>query len=303
MRFSLIAAALAAATLWASAAAGAEGDLSEASPAELQQIIREIPDNAPPGEPALRRAEAMYRLGDLQGDMAMIRAGADLSRRVLNAQEAGSHGALWVAANKNLGTALVMLARRSGDPARLDEAIQSFDAAVVFARDSVPGEWPGLINSLAIAQWTRGKLTKDAHVLRKGTETFREALNQDAVPLGERERMRLEVNLASALVDLSTVARTDEPLDEAVTRLDSALARVANLDMESQKAIIEGNLGQALTMRGWTRKSIADLERAVTLIKQAITYWASVGATDAQHDSEANLRQAHHLMAELYNAR
>ncbi|MBI1180287.1 MAG: hypothetical protein GC201_06985 [Alphaproteobacteria bacterium] len=277
--------------------------LSEASPAELERIIQQTPAQGVPDEALLRRAEALYRLGDLQGDLAQIRAGADLSRQVLAHQESGSHGALWVAANKNLGTALVMLARRSNDQGQLDQAIAAFDAAVVFARDSVPEEWPGLINSLAIAQWSRGSMARDPAMIRKATATFRSALEQDKVPVGDRDRMRIEVNLASALVELSSLSKNDQPLDEAVDRFSAALDRVGRLDMPSQKAIIEGNLGQALTVRGWGRKSTADLERSVDLTKQAIDYWESVGATDARSEAEANLRQTYQLLTQLYESR
>ena len=103
-------------------AIAAEPDLSDANPADLQAVIAKIPATGAPTEQALRRAEAMFRLGDLSGDVGMIRRGADAASAVLASLETGGRGALWVAANKNVGTALVMLARRTNDRGRLDEA-------------------------------------------------------------------------------------------------------------------------------------------------------------------------------------
>ncbi len=285
----------------AGAVRAAESDLSEASPAELEAVISRIPANAQ-GEAALRRAEALFRLGDLRGDVAMIRQGAAASGAVLAALETGGRGALWVTANKDLGTALVMLARRTNDRSRLDEAIAAFESATLFARDSLPDQWAGLMNSLAIAQWTKGTMARDVASVRQATDTFRTALEK-ATGLDPRERVRIQVNMASALVEIATVGSDPAPVEEAVTMLDAALASAGSLGLPAQTAIIQGNLAQALTVRGWHRQAAADVEKAIELAKAAIAYWDSVGATDARDSTEANLRQSYQVLTELYNAR
>ena len=299
----LVALATLAVLLFAGGVRAAVQDLSEASPAELQAVISQIPARGAPAEQALRRAEAMFRLGDLRGDVGMIRDGAAAAGAVLSSIEAGGRGALWVTANKDVGTALVMLARRTNDRARLDEAIAAFESAALFARDSQPEQWPGLMNSLAIAQWTKGSMAKDVAAMRKATETFRAALDDKAAPLSDREKVRIQVNMASALVEMSTVGNDPGPAGEAVDRLQAALATVGSLNLPAQKAIIQGNLAQALTVRGWHSKTASDLEQAVVLSKAAIAYWDSVGATDARDDAEANLRQSYEVLTEIYNAR
>ncbi|MEN3952466.1 hypothetical protein [Iodidimonas sp. SYSU 1G8] len=281
----------------------AEADLSNASPAELEALIQQSPARGAPSDASLRRIEAMYRLGDLRGDTTMIRAGADAASAALSALEAGGRGALWVTANKHLGTALVMLARRGNDRTRLDEAIAAFESATLFARDSVPEQWPGLMNSMGIAQWTKGNLARDPSQVRQAAATFRSALDNGAVPVSDREKIRLQVNLASALVDLATMASEEAPLDEAIERYNAALASAAAMGGGTQQAILQGNLAQALTIRGSNRRSIDDLEQAVKLTKTAIAYWTSIGATDALNEADANLRQTLALLTELYNAR
>lgn len=300
---SLIILAALAGVLSAGMARAAATDLSEASPADLQAVISQIPARGAPAEQALRRAEAMFRLGDLRGDVGMIRDGAAAAGAVLSSIEAGGRGALWVTANKDVGTALVMLARRTNDRARLDEAIAAFESATLFARDSQPDQWPGLMNSLAIAQWTKGSMAKDVVAMRKATETFRAALDDKVAPVSDRERVRIQVNMASALVEMSTVSKDPGPASEAVTSLQAALAMVEPLNLPAQKAIIQGNLAQALTVRGWHTRAAADLEQAVDLSKAAIAYWDSVGATDARDDAEANLRQSYEVLTEIYNTR
>ncbi|MEN3975187.1 hypothetical protein [Emcibacter sp. SYSU 3D8] len=298
-----IIAALVLAASAASAAVAAEADLADASPAELQAVIERIAPAGAPSDQALRRAEAMFRLGDLNGDVGLIRRGADAASAVLSSLESGGRGALWVAASKDVGTALVMLARRTNDRSRLDEAIAAFESAALFARDSQPEQWPGLMNSLAIAQWTKGSMAKDAAALKLAHQTFREALSDRAIKPDDRERVRIQVNMASALVEMAMLTNEAAPADEAVTQLRAALAMAATLDLPAQTAIIQGNLAQALTVRGWHNKAAADVEQAVELGKAAISYWDSVGAIDARDDTEANLRQSYQVLTELYSIR
>ena len=297
----VMALALAAGGSGAALAAGA--DLSDASPSELQAVIQGIPATGAPSEQALRRAEAMFRLGDLSGDVGMIRKGADAAGAVLSSLETGGRGALWVTANKNVGTALVMLARRTNDRARLDEAIAAFESAALFARDSQPDQWPGLMNSLAIAQWTKGTMAKDPAAMKQANETFRAALSDPAIKPSDRERVRVQVNMASALVEMAMLNNDVTPIDEAVTELQAAMVTVDTLNLPAQKAIIQGNLAQALTVRGYHNRVAADVEQAVELGKAAVAYWESVGATDARNDTEANLRQSNEVLSELNGAR
>lgn len=293
---------LLAATL-SGAVMAAEPDLSDSSPAELQAVIAKIPATGAPPEQALRRAEAMFRLGDLSGDIGMIRRGADAASAVLASLETGGRGTLWVAANKDVGTALVMLARRTNDRGRLDEAIAAFESAALFARDSQPDLWPGLMNSLAIAQWTKGSMAKDVAAMTKANETFRSALSDPSIKPGDRERVRIQVNMASALVEMAMLSNDVAPTNEAVTQLRAALAMVDTLNLPGQKAIIQGNLAQALTVRGAHNKVTADVEEAVVLGKAAVAYWDSVGATDARNDTELNLQQSYGVLTELYSIR
>lgn len=301
MRITSVTALLAAAIVFAGAAAAQ--DLSEASPAQLQAVIGQIPASGAAPEAALRRAEAMFRLGDLRGDVTMIRQGSDAAGAVLSSLETGGRGALWVTASKDVGTSLVMLTRRTNDRSRLDDAIAAFESAALFARDSLPDQWPGLMNSLAIAQWTKGSMAKDVTAMRQAAATFRSALDDSKTPISDREKVRIQVNMASALVEVATVSNDPAPASEAVTRLQQALATAATLNLPAQTAIIQGNLAQALTVRGVHTRTPADLEQAAALGKQAIAYWDSVGATDARDDVAANLQQTYSLLTDLYNAR
>ena len=222
---------------------------------------------------------------------------------MLASLETGGRGALWVTANKDLGTALVMLARRTNDRSRLDEAIAAFESAALFARDSQPDQWPGLMNSLAIAHWTKGSMARDVAAMKVANQTFRSALSDPTIKPVDRERVRIQVNMASALVEMAMLSKDVAPTDEAITQLRGALSMVETLDLPGQKAIIQGNLAQALTVRGAHNRVAGDVEEAVELGKAAVAYWDSVGATDARNDTEANLRQSYQVLTELYSVR
>ncbi len=69
----------------------------------------------------------------------------------------------WAMTQNNLGNVLQTFGERTGDTARLDEAVAAYRAALeVFTRADMPKGWAGIHTNLAMALKTMGELSKSA---------------------------------------------------------------------------------------------------------------------------------------------
>jgi len=84
-------------------------------------------------------ANALYRQGDEFGDNKALRSAIDRCRHLIELFPREHDPLLWAAAQNTLGIALVTLGRRESRPARLEEAVAAFRAALKeYTRERVP---------------------------------------------------------------------------------------------------------------------------------------------------------------------
>src|SRR6187200_1505375 len=98
---------------------------------------------------------------------------------------AGRHD--WTAAQNNLGTALQSLGKRQSGPARLEEAVAAYRAALEeWTRERVPLDWAMTQNNLGAALSTLGERESGPARLEEAVTAYRAALEEwtrERVPL------------------------------------------------------------------------------------------------------------------------
>jgi tetratricopeptide (TPR) repeat protein len=82
----------------------------------------------------------------------------------------------WARTQTNLGVALRTLGEREGDPARLEQAVEAFRAALQErTRERVPLEWAQTQNNLGAALRSLGARKRQLQLLKEALEATRAA--------------------------------------------------------------------------------------------------------------------------------
>jgi tetratricopeptide (TPR) repeat protein len=82
----------------------------------------------------------------------------------------------WAMTQSNLGMALRSLGEREGDPARLEQAVAAYRAALQErTRERVPLQWARTQTNLGTALWSLGKRAGQLHLVKEALEVTRAA--------------------------------------------------------------------------------------------------------------------------------
>ncbi|MDA0339168.1 MAG: hypothetical protein O2910_04935 [Proteobacteria bacterium] len=278
----------------------ASDSLSNATPSQLEIILAETEAATAPPD-ALRRAEALYRLGNLRGNTVLIHDGIDTAQVVRGAHDKAIASEIWTDATRHVATALVMVGRLTAKIDLLDEAIGLFAEAAEVAEQTASPDWPVILNGQGIAYWSKGTLDNDPEPMQLAANVFAKALAEGNFDGQDAVRLRIKVNAASVLLERALLVDETGAMDSAITAFETAKSEAVALNLFGQKATIDVNHAQALALRDWKTKRISDVQDAISLYKEAIDYWDSIGADSARIEVEAGLRQAHRMLAQLYD--
>jgi tetratricopeptide (TPR) repeat protein len=177
----------------------------------------------------------------------------------------------WADTQYNLGNALSTLGDRESGPARLEEAVLAYEAALSeWTREGAPVDWAATQNNLAIAL---------AALARReiGTERLEAMLRAiDASLLDysrERDPIRwamIQNNLGNALAHLGRREGETERLELAVLTYESALSELTREQMPLEWAMTQVNLAGALADLGEREDSTERYEAALEAIEAAL---------------------------------
>ena len=174
-------------------------------------------------------------------------------------------------ARNNLGAALVTLGERDTGTQRLEEAVDSFRAALeVFTRDRAPLDWAMTQNNLGAALSTLGQRETDTRRLNEAVAAFRAALEEytrDRVPL---DWAMTQNNLGNSLTNLGRRETGTSRFKEAVAAYRAALQERTRDRVPLDWAMTQNNLGTALEALGVRESGTARLEEAAAAYGAAL---------------------------------
>ena len=170
-----------------------------------------------------------------------------------------------------LGNALQTLGERENDPARLEQAVAAYHAALEeYSRDRAPHQWALTQNNLGSALQTLGKRESDTGRLEEAVAAYRAALEEyirDRAPL---QWAATQNNLGNALLALGKRESDTERLEQAVAAYRSALKERTRDHVPLQWAMTQNNLGNALRTLGERESGTGRLEEAVATYRAAL---------------------------------
>ena len=207
-------------------------------------------------------ADALVDYGDKLGDNNALLAAITRYREAMPSRE--SHSTLWARVQNNLGTALQSLGERDGDSARLRQAVDAFNNALLeYTRDRAPLDWAMTQNNLGISLSRIAKNENESILLIQAIESFKDALleyNQDYTPI---EWATTHNNLGNALTDLGEYNSDTSLLQKAIESYKCALLVRTREQFPLSWATTLHNLGGAL-------RKLGEYQRDSTLLQQAI---------------------------------
>ena len=177
-----------------------------------------------------------------------------------------------------LGNALQTLGERENDPARLEQAVAAYHAALEeYSRDRAPHQWALTQNNLGNALATLGEREGDTERLEEAVAAYRAALEEyirDRAPL---QWAATQNNLGNALLKLGKRESNTTRLNQAVVAYRAALKEHTRDRAPLDWAMTQNNLGNALQTLGERESGTGRLKEAVA------TYRAALGERTRDH--------------------
>lgn len=201
-----------------------------------------------------------------------------------------------------LGAALATLGARETDTTRLEQAVDTYRAALTkLTQDRVPLDWAATQNNLGIALSTLGQREAGTARLEQAVTAYRAALTectQGRVPLGWATTQN---NLGTALQALGEREAGTARLEQAVDAFRAALTERTQGRVPLDWAMTQNNLGNALQTLGQRETDTTRLEQAVDAYRAALTERKQDRVPLGWAMSTGNLGIALSLLAERTN--
>ena len=218
-----------------------------------------------------KQAETLYRKGVDAGDNRALAAAVDRRNRIVALISREQAPLDWAAAQHELGEALFKLGEREPGPARLEEAVVAYRAALEErTRARVPSDRATTENDLGVALEALGERSAGAARLDEAVAAFHAALEERTRERVPFEWATTENNLGNALVALGARGGGAQQLEEAAAAFRAALQEWTRELAPVQWAATQNNLGNALVELGAREPGTARLEEAVAAYRTAL---------------------------------
>lgn len=227
-----------------------------------------LPDSTvPPLDPRANLAHAFgivaARIGEEENDLKMLEEAVAAYRVALP----GRDSAGWLDTQNALGSALRIIGSINDKPEPLEEAIETYMAALARCDSLSPG-WATTKNNLGIALRNLGELERNPKRIKAAIRAYRD-------PAHERRRNTpswalTQSNLGVALRYLHELTSDPRLLEEAVDAYQAALRVYTAADHPRQRARTQHNLAVALRHLGECRRDTGRVSEAIEIYRTAL---------------------------------
>ncbi|MBV8119445.1 MAG: tetratricopeptide repeat protein, partial [Alphaproteobacteria bacterium] len=248
----------------------------------FNQAAELVPSGHPDDTARYREQEAfaLYRQGGEGGDPSALKQSIEIWHIVLQYRTRERAPAEWAMTKTLLGNALQKLGEGETGTASLEEAVETYNAALE-VRDQAPLDWAMTENDLGAALERLGEREVETTHLTAAVAAYRAALEPGAVyyaALEEDARGRVswmvwagtENNLGAALQTLGERVGGTAELEGAVVAFRAALAEYTRDQTPLDWALTQLNLGNALKTLGEREGNTERFKDAVVAYQAAL---------------------------------
>jgi tetratricopeptide (TPR) repeat protein len=218
-----------------------------------------------------KEADALFRQGNEFGDNSALVATIDLRKQLLALRPRERYPPNWAMTQHELGVALVELGARESESARLEEAVEAFQAALTeWTREGATLDWAQAINDLGIANLRLGERESGTNHVDEAIADFHAALEvrtRERVPF---DWAQTQTNLGIALTMLGKRDSRMTQLIDAVGAFRMALDVYTRDRLPLKWAMTQNGLGNSLVSLGELESGTTSLEEAVAAYKLAL---------------------------------
>lgn len=199
----------------------------------------------------------------------------------------------WAAAQNNVGNVLLALGTREADPARTEQAIEAFRAALAKRdRDAVPVEWAASHNNIGLATFILAERRGDLALLEEAEASYRtalEVLSREAYPV---DWAMTQNNLGNVLNAIGLQRNDIAYHDAAAAAFEQALTVRTREAWPEPWATTRLNLGNTYFHRARHDQGVEDLEKARQAYEDALALFSREDSLLDWASAQSNLGSA-----------
>lgn len=219
----------------------------------------------------LALANAQATLGEQSGEDRPLATAVGRYRELLHRITPGTVPPELPMIHNNLGNALGILGKREAQPARLEEARESYAAAIAsYDILGLSADWAMAQNNLGLVLETLGRREATTARLNEAVDAYQAALTKITRAKSPKEWSMLQNNLGNAFVALAEREPGSERLHQAVGIFRGALEIRTRPASPLGWAMTTVNLGNALGLLGEREKSAEWLRQSVAAYREAL---------------------------------
>ncbi|NQY40011.1 MAG: tetratricopeptide repeat protein [Henriciella sp.] len=246
-------------------------------------------------------SDALLDYGTQRGGASALYAAADGYRSLMrDGFDQETEPTKWRAAAHNLGNTLVQLGQQIGDPERLQEASEVYEA--LLSNDVNDVSSASRLNSMTVVANVLADLammTGERADLERSVEEYKRALQVAEPEQHKAQIATLNTNLGATLADLAEIYGDETLIRDAIEAYRSALSTLSADDDKETWSMAQNNLGNALADLGFWTSDVAHLEASLKAHEQALTARQKADAPLLWAMSQTNLANALTRLAKL----
>jgi tetratricopeptide (TPR) repeat protein len=246
-------------------------------------------------------SDALLDYGTQRGGASALYAAADGYRSLLrNGFDRETEFKKWRAAAHNLGNTLVQLGQQIGDPERLKEAAEIYEA--LLSDDAAKVSDASRLRTMTVKANVLADLammTGERADLERSVEQYKLALEAADPEQHQTQIAMLNTNLGATLADLAEIDADDTRIREAIEAYQSALSSLTAEENTETWSMAQNNLGNALADLGHWTSDAEHLKASLEAHGQALTARKKSVAPLLWAMSQTNLANALTRLAKL----